>query len=58
MDMALVTLPVKRRALVTTPMLNGWAGGDRSKAKSRAPARITPAFLAGRELDAVRAGGR
>ena len=50
MDMALVTLPVKRRALVTTPMLNDEFVAVIPRREAGLPARITPAFLARREL--------
>ncbi|WP_411884295.1 LysR family transcriptional regulator [Polaromonas sp. YR568] len=50
LDLALVTLPVKRRALVTTPLLNDEFVAIASKREAPLPARITPAFLAKREL--------
>jgi DNA-binding transcriptional LysR family regulator len=50
MDMALVTLPVQRRALVTTPMLNDEFVAVIPQRETGLPARITPAFLAKREL--------
>ena len=50
MDMALVTLPVKRRALVTTPLLNDEFVAIASRREAPLPAKITPAFLAKREL--------
>jgi len=50
LDLALVTLPVKRRALVTTPVLNDEFVAIASRREASLPARITPAFLARREL--------
>jgi DNA-binding transcriptional LysR family regulator len=50
LDLALVTLPVKRRALVTTPLLNDEFVAIASKREAPLPAKITPAFLAKREL--------
>jgi len=50
LDLALVTLPVKRRALVTTPVLNDEFVVIASRREASLPARITPAFLARREL--------
>ena len=50
LDLALVTLPVKRRALVATPLLNDEFVAIASKREAPLPAKITPAFLAKREL--------
>lgn len=50
LDLALVTLPVKRRALVTTPLLNDEFVAIASRREAPMPAKITPAFLAKREL--------
>jgi len=50
LDLALVTLPVKRRALVTTPLLNDEFVAIASRREAPLPAKITPAFLARREL--------
>jgi len=50
LDLALVTLPVKRRALVTTPLLNDEFVAIASRREAPLPAKITPAFLAKREL--------
>jgi len=50
LDLALVTLPVKRRALVATPLLNDEFVAIASKREAPLPAKITPALLAKREL--------
>jgi DNA-binding transcriptional LysR family regulator len=50
LDLALVTLPVKRRVLAVTPLFNDEFVAIAPKRDAAMPARITPAVLAKREL--------